>query len=198
SYCHRLRYQSFDVTGLLREGRNAMGATLGDGWFRGRLGYHGGRRNIYGDRLALLAQLEIEYRDGTSQRVVSDASWRAATGPTLASDIYDGETYDARLERPGWSAPGFDDTQWKGVRPVERDLATLVAPTGPPVRRIETLAPAAIWQSPSGRTLVDFGQNLVGWPRLTVDGPAGQTITVRHAEVLEEGELCTRPLRHAA
>ena len=198
SYNHRLRYQTFDVTGLLRPGRNALGAILGDGWYRGRLGYGGGRRNIYGDRLALLAQLEIEYDDGTSQQVVSDDSWRVAAGPTLASDIYDGEICDARLELPGWSAPGFDDSQWRGVRLVERDLATLVAPTGPPVRRIETVAPVAIWQSPAGRTLVDFGQNLVGRLRITVNGPAGQTVTLRHAEVLEEGELCTRPLRHAA
>jgi alpha-L-rhamnosidase len=198
SYDYRLRYQTFDVTALLREGRNAVGAILGDGWFRGRLGYHGGRRNIYGDRLALLAQLEIEYADGTSQRVATDASWRAATGPILGSDIYDGETYDARLEPPGWSAAGFDDSHWAGVRRIERDLATLVAPVGPPVRRIETVAPVAVFQSPSGHTLIDFGQNLVGRLRFTVNGPAGQIITLRHAEVLEHGELCTRPLRHAA
>ena len=130
--------------------------------------------------------------------VVTDASWRAATGPILASDIYDGETYDARLERPGWAAPGYDDRAWVGVRPIERDLATLVAPSGPPVRRTELVAPVAITTSPAGRTLVDFGQNLVGRVRFTVDGPAGQTLTLRHAEVLEEGELCTRPLRFAA
>ena len=131
SYNHRLRYQTFDVTDLLHEGRNALGAMLGDGWYRGRLGFGGGRRNIYGDRLALLAQLEITYADGTTERIVTDESWRAATGPILASDIYDGETYDARLERPGWSTPGYDDRDWAGVRPLERDLATLVAPIGP-------------------------------------------------------------------
>ncbi len=198
SYDHRLRYQTMNVTEMLHTGRNAIGAILGDGWFRGRLGFLGGRRNIYGDRLALLAQLEIEYADGSTGRIVSDASWRASTGPILASDIYDGETYDARLELPGWSAPGFNDRHWTGVRLVERDLTKLVAPSGPPVRRIETLAPVAITTSPSGRTLIDFGQNLVGRLRFTVDGPAGQTITLRHAEVLEDGELCTRPLRFAA
>ena len=196
SYNHRLRYQTFDVTDLLKDGRNAIGAILGDGWYRGRLGVRGGRRNIYGDRLALLAQLEIGYADGTAERVVTDESWRAATGPILASDIYDGEIYDARLERKGWSAAGYDDRDWAGVRPVARDLATLVAPSGPPVRRIELIAPAAILTSPSGRTIVDFGQNLVGRLRLTVQGAAGQVITLRHAEVLEAGELCMRPLRH--
>src|SRR5947209_3570471 len=197
SYNHRLRYQIFDVTGLLHEGRNAIGAMLGDGWYRGRFGFGGGRRNIYGDRLALLAQLEIAYADGTSERIVTDDTWHAARGPILASNIYDGETYDARMERLGWSTPGYDDHDWLGVRRLDRDLATLVAPLGPPVRRMELIAPVAITTSPSGRTIVDFGQNLVGRLRLTIRGQAGQTITMRHAEVLENGELCTRPLRTA-
>jgi len=197
SYNQRLRYKSFDVTSLLREGRNAIGAILGDGWYRGRLGLGGGHRNIYGDRLALLAQLEISYTDGTTERIVTDETWHAARGPILASDIYDGETYDARLEWPGWSMPGYNDHDWVDVRQIDRDLATLVAPFGPPVRRTELIAPVAITTSPSGRTIVDFGQNLVGRLRLTVDGEAGQTIMLRHAEVLENGELCTRPLRTA-
>ena len=197
SYNHRLRYQTFDVTGLLHEGRNAIGAMLGDGWYRGRIGFEGGRRNIYGDRLALLAQLEINYEDSTSAWIVTDETWRAARGPILANDIYDGETYDARVELPGWSAPGYDDRDWVGVQGLERDLATIVAPSGPPVRRTELVAPVAITTSPSGRTIVDFGQNLVGRLRLTVRGKVGQTITLRHAEVLEHGELCTRPLRLA-
>jgi alpha-L-rhamnosidase len=197
SYHHRLCYQTFDVTDLLREGRNTIGAILGDGWYRGRLGFLGGRRNIYGDRLALLAQLEIECADGTTERIVTDRNWRAAMGPILASDIYDGEVYDARLERPGWSEPGNHDDDWLGVRILDRDLSTLVAPSGPPGRRIELIAPTAILMSPSGRTIVDFGQNLVGRLRLQVHGPAGQTISLRHAEVLEGGELCTRPLRYA-
>src|SRR5215216_2128792 len=109
SYKHRLRYQTFDVMGLLYQGRNALGVMLGDGWFRGRLSFGGGRRNLYGDQLALLAQLEITYMDGTVQKVITDESWRATTGPILLSDIYDGETYDARLERRGWSEPNYDD-----------------------------------------------------------------------------------------
>jgi alpha-L-rhamnosidase len=197
SYHHRLCYQTFDVTDLVHEGRNAIGAILGDGWYRGRLGFLGGRRNLYGDRLALLAQLEIEYADGMTERLVTNGTWRAATGPILASDIYDGETYDARLERPCWSEPGYDDRDWLGVRLLDWDLATLVAPSGPPGRRIELVAPAAILPSLSGRTIVDFGQNLVGRLRLKVQGATGQTITLRHAEVLEDGELCTGPLRFA-
>ncbi len=197
SYAHRLTYRTFDVAPLLHEGPNAIGAILGDGWYRGRLGFGGGHRNLYGDRLALLAQLELEYADGTAERLMTDEHWRAATGPILASDLYDGEAYDARLERPGWSTPGFDDGDWSQVVPVQHVLATLVAPTGPPVRRIELVTPVAITRSPSGRVIVDFGQNLVGRIRLTARGDAGHTITLRHAEVLEDGELGTRPLRTA-
>jgi alpha-L-rhamnosidase len=198
SYLHRLRYQTFDVTDRIRPGWNAIGAVLGDGWFRGRLGPHGGSRNIYGDRLALLAQLELEYADGTSELVVTGPGWRATTGPLLASDLYDGESYDARLELDGWSEPGYDDRAWSPVRAVERDLSTLVAPGGPPVRRIELRDPVAITTSPSGKTIVDFGQNLVGRLRLRFRGDAGRTVTLRHAEILEDGELCVRPLRLAA
>ena len=197
SYDHRLRYQTFDVTSLLQEGRNAIGAILGDGWYRGWLGFGGLRRNLYGEHLALLAQLEIHYADGTSERIVSDEKWQAATGPILAADIYNGETYDARLERSGWSSPGYEDHDWNRVRPLEYDLSKLFAPLEPPVRRTEILAPLTISKSPSGRTIVDFGQNLVGRVRLTVQGQAGQMITLRHAEVLEAGELCIRPLRAA-
>jgi alpha-L-rhamnosidase len=197
SYKHRLRYQTFDVTDSLHEGRNALGALLGDGWFRGRLSFGGGRRNIYGDRLALLAQLEITYNDGTLERVGTDETWRAATGPILASDIYDGEIYDARLERRGWSGANYDDRDWTPVRLIDWDLAALVAPTGPAVRRIDSIAPVSIITSPSGCTLLDFGQNLVGRLHLSLQGPAGHTVTLRHAEVLENGELGTRPLRTA-
>jgi alpha-L-rhamnosidase len=196
-YNQRLRYQTFDVTDLLKPGRNALGAVLGDGWYRGRLGFGGGRRNIYGENLALLAQLEIRYADGTSEIIVSDENWRAGMGAILMSSLYDGETYDARLAPIGWGEPGFDDADWTAVHKLEHDLETLAASLGPPVRRIETLDPVSITQSPAGKTLVDFGQNLVGRLSIRVQGEAGQTITLRHAEVLENGELGTRPLRTA-
>jgi alpha-L-rhamnosidase len=196
-YDQRLRYQTFDVTGMLNEGRNVIGAVLGDGWFRGRIGFAAGRRNIYGEHLALLAQLEVHYADGSSEQIVTDQSWHAATGPILMNSLYDGETYDARLEHSGWTMPGFDDSAWSGVGTVDWDLKTLEAPLGPPVRRIEKVAPVSITQSPSGKTIVDFGQNLVGWLSIKVKGTAGHTVTLRHAEVLEHGELGTRPLRFA-
>ena len=196
-YEERLRYQAFDVAALLNEGKNAIGAILGDGWFRGRIGFGGGRRNVYGKQLALLAQLEVQYEDGSSERIVTDDDWRASTGPILLSGIYDGETYDARLEHEGWTMPGFDDSDWNGVQTVEWDLNALEAPLGPPVRHIERVSPVSVHMSPLGQTIVDFGQNLVGRLSIKVKGPAGHTVTLRHAEVLENDELGTRPLRFA-
>ncbi|MFD8871460.1 family 78 glycoside hydrolase catalytic domain [Streptomyces sp. NPDC059590] len=197
SYAHRLRYHTFDVTDLLREGANAVGALLGEGWYAGRIGFNGGRRAIGGEQTALLAQLEIRYADGTRETVATDPGWRAATGPLLRSEIYDGEVYDARLERDGWSRPGHDTTGWSPVEQADPPAGELVAPTGPPVRRVQTLAPTEVITTPSGRTVLDFGQNLVGRLRITVSGPAGHTVTLRHAEVLEGGELGVRPLREA-
>ena len=173
-----------------------IGAILGDGWARGYLGFRGGR-NTYADRLALLAQLEIRLADGSVQRLVSDESWRAATGPILTADLYNGETYDARRELEGWSETGYEDHEWSGIRTIDRDTGTLVAPTGPPLRRIEEVQPVTITISPSGKTIVDFGQNLVGSVRIRVAGPVGTTVTLRHAEVLDGGEVFVRSLRAA-
>ncbi|TMB93698.1 MAG: alpha-L-rhamnosidase, partial [Chloroflexi bacterium] len=168
---------------------------LADGWARGNLGFRP-RRNRYTDRLALLAQLEIRLVDGSEVRVASDGAWRSATGPLLASDLYNGEIYDARFEFLGWSAPGFDDHDWAGVRRLDWPAA-LVAPVGPPVRRIETVDPVTIGTSPSGKAILDFGQNLVGRLRIRAEGGSGRQITLRHAEVLEDGELFTQALRFA-
>ena len=198
SYRHRLRYSTHDVTGLLVEGLNALGVQLADGWFRGYVGFTGTRAH-YGDRTGVFLQLEVEHTDGSRTTVVSDGEWHSAVGATTRAGIYGGETFDARREPGGWSSPGFDDAGWTPVEVAPLDPATLVAPTGPPVRRTEVLPVREITTSPSGRTLVDFGQNLVGRIRFSLpDGPAGTEITVRHAEVLEDGELGTRPLRKAA
>lgn len=196
-YDRRLRYQTFDVTKMLHTGKNAIGAVLGDGWFRGRFGFGGGRRNIYGDHLALFAQLEVHYQDGSLNKIVTNKTWKSSTGPILMNSIYDGERYDARLELDGWSSPDFNSSGWRGVNIIEWDKRTLEAPLGPPVRRIEKLSPIGIIKSPSGKTIVDFGQNLVGRLSIKIKGPAGHTVTLKHAEVLENGELSMRPLRFA-
>ena len=197
SYHHRLQYQTYDVTSHLRAGENAIGATLGDGWYRGFLAW-ADRRAVYGDRLALLCQVRIEYEDGRVVTVGTDDKWKSTTGPIRSSDIYNGETYDARLERPGWSAPGYADADWAPVverKPVE---AALIAPAGPPVRRIEEIRPVKLLKTPAGETVFDMGQNMVGHVRLKVRGPAGTTVTLRHAEVLDKaGNFYTANLRAA-
>jgi alpha-L-rhamnosidase len=197
SYATRLQYQTYDVTPLLRPGANAVGVTLGDGWYRGRLAW-GDQRNTYGKRLALLAQIVVRYADGREQVIATDDTWKASTGPIVMSDIYDGEVYDARLEQAGWSRAGFDAGAWRGMRAIEHSKSILLAPQGPPVRRIQELRPVKVLRTPAGQTVFDLGQNMVGWVRLKARGPAGTTITVRHAEVLDkQGNFYTANLRAA-
>ncbi|MFG2925749.1 family 78 glycoside hydrolase catalytic domain [Streptomyces sp. NPDC048305] len=198
SYNHRLRHRTHDVTALLRPGPNTIGTLLGEGWYTGRLGWDGGGRHHYGRRRALLAQLEIRHTDGTARTVTTDGDWHWTAGPLLRSELYDGEHYDARLERDGWSRPGHDTHDWSEVRELPPPTARITAPTGPPVRRTRTVPVREVLTTPSGRTVADFGQNLVGRLRIRVTGPAGHTVTLRHAEVLEHGELALRPLRQAA
>ncbi|MFI1991853.1 family 78 glycoside hydrolase catalytic domain [Actinoplanes sp. NPDC020271] len=189
AYEHRLRYLTHDVTALLEE-TSVLTVLVGNGWYRGRLGFMGGRA-FYGDRLGVIAELDVRYTDGRRQRVVTDAAtWTAGGSEIIADDLYDGMIIDARhrTATPEWSLP---------VRELDFDPGRLTPYTGPVVTRQETVPPARIWTSPAGRTLIDFGQNLVGWVRFTATGPAGTEIRVRHAEVLEDGELGTRPLRDA-
>lgn len=197
SYESRLRYRTWDVTELARSGANALGVHLADGWFRGYLGF-GGRRAIYSDTTAALVQLEATGSDGSITVCGTDGSWRSTLGPVTRADLYMGETYDARRELVGWDEPGFDDSRWDAATPVDLDRSRLVAPDGPPVRRTEVLPVAEVITTPSGRTVLDFGQNLVGRLRVRMpEAPTGTTVTLRHAEVLEDGELGTRPLRAA-
>jgi len=197
AYGSRLQYDTYDVTALVRSGVNVICATLGDGWFRGRLGWDG-KRNLYGNSLALRAQLVVRYSDGTSQTIGTDSTWKASTGPILLSDIYDGETYDARLEKTGWSSPSYDDASWRGVRTMDGVKMALVAPVGPPVRRMREITPVKVIRTPAGETVVDFGQNMVGWVRLRARGPAGTVIRMRHAESLDKaGNFYVTNLRGA-
>jgi alpha-L-rhamnosidase len=197
SYDHQVQNQTYDVTELVRNGDNAMGVMLGDGWYRGFMGFSG-NRNLYGDRLALLLQLQVTYADGKMDMIGSDNSWKAALGPIQMADIYMGETYDARLEKPGWDAAGYNDADWYGVRLLEHSKEIVKAQVGPLIRQHEHLPPVRLLHSPKGETIIDFGQNMVGWVKVRARGPAGTTITLRHAEVLDEkGNLYTENLRSA-
>ncbi|MDQ0827603.1 alpha-L-rhamnosidase [Arthrobacter sp. B2I5] len=196
SYEWRLRHRSYDVTSLVGPA-TVIGVELGNGWYRGRLAWHG-MSNLYGNELGFFGQLDIEFDDGHVQSVASDTTWQAGPSATTFNDLYDGQTIDARRRQEGWAEPGFSiGADWTGVRELAFDGGRLAEPVGPPVVRAGVVKPTNVFTSPTGKTLVDFGQNLVGWLRFTVRGEAGSRITVRHAEVLENGELGARPLRSA-
>lgn len=205
AYHARLRYRTHDVTTLLREGDNALGALLGNGWWRGRLTW-GDRRALYGTQRALLAQLELTYADGRTERVVTDGAWRSSPSHVLDDDLYDGEHADLALAGTDWLEPGFEDASWSLVVELGRSSAPLVAPDSPPVRVVRTVPAVAVVPQPGApdapdapdeEVLVDLGENVVGWVRVRVRGAAGQRVVVRHAEVLEHGRLGVRPLRTA-
>ncbi|MFA6128950.1 MAG: glycoside hydrolase family 78 protein [Bacteroidales bacterium] len=197
SYNNHLQYQTYDLTRILKKGDNAIGVMLGNGWYKGDLGWSK-TSNLYGNQTGVLAQLAVEYTDGSKALVVTDKTWKFNNGPVLMSEIYHGEIYDARLEIPNWSSPSFVDKNWKPVVVRDYHKKNLAAQSGPPVRRMAELSPISIFQAPNGDTLLDMGQNMVGWIRLKVSGKAGTKITLRHAEVLsKDGNMYFTNLRAA-
>ena len=185
AYEWRLQVNEYDVTSLI-DTENVLEVVLGNGWWRGSLGFAGADAN-YGTRLALLAALEIEYGDGHVQVVATGQDWTAHTSQILENSLYNGQTVDFTAE-----------PQPLVIDVIDFDRSVLIPAVSPDVCRHESLAPVRVWKAPSGATLLDFGQNLVGWLRFTVQGVRGARIQLRHAEVLVDGELATGPLRGAA
>ncbi len=185
SYNKRLQYQVYDVTDLLQQGNNAIGVTLGNGWYRSYLAWSEGKDH-YGNDIALLLQLEITYTDGTTQTVLSDESWKSSTGAIRYSEIYHGETIDAREEKKGWTTAGYDDKTWTHVLKSKASRSVLVATYNEPVKKHETFKALRIFKTPKGEQVVDFGQNLVGWVVIKAQGKSGDKITLSHAEVLDK------------
>lgn len=197
SYHHRLQYQTYDVTHLLQEGDNAIGAILGNGWYRGDLGWKGNKQ-LYGDRRAFFMQMHVHLENGEEVVIVSDESWKSAPSPILMSEIYHGEIYDARLELPGWDTTSYDDTNWQRVDQLTPPSAKLVAQENEPVRKVEEIRPVQKIITPEGDTVLDLGQNMVGWIRFSIEGQPGQTVKIEHAEVLDrDGNFYTENLRSA-
>jgi alpha-L-rhamnosidase len=196
-YRKRIQYQTHDVAALLRPGENAIGALLGEGWYAGRL--MAMPRFAYGSYPRFLLQVEIELADGRKQTVVTDDSWRSTTdGPIRAAGIYDGEAYDARKEMPGWDAPAFDAASWRSVQSFEPGPEQLVWQRNEPIEVTQELTPIKMSEPKPAAFVFDLGQNLVGWCRVRAQGSAGQTITIRHAEMLhDDGTLYTANLRGA-
>ncbi|WP_208585519.1 alpha-L-rhamnosidase [Gracilibacillus suaedae] len=187
NYQTRLQYQTYDVTELLVDGENEWTGLLGNGWYKGNLGWEG-RRNIFGDQLALLAQLYIEYVDGREQIIKTDENWQVAKSAIQMSEIYHGETYDARV----------DENEWHSVHLLEHSKDILIAQENEPVRKIETLKPKELITTPNDEIVIDFGQNMVGWVSFDIDGEKGQTVEMKHAEILDaDGNFYTENLRTA-
>ncbi|KJF43403.1 alpha-L-rhamnosidase [Draconibacterium sediminis] len=196
SYNKRLQYQTYDVTEMLQK-ENAVGVVLGDGWYRGNIGWVSAN-GYYGNDLALLFQLKIDYTDGSSEWIVSDKNWKVNNGPIRKSDIYNGETYDARMELTGWANTGYTADGWKSVEEVDQPKDLLIAPQGVPVKAVEEIKPIEFITTPNGEKVYDMGQNMVGWIRIKMKGKEGQKVQLKFAEVLDkEGNFYTANLRGA-
>ncbi|MDR7118787.1 family 78 glycoside hydrolase catalytic domain [Caulobacter sp. BE254] len=195
----RALYRTHDVTGLLRAGDNVLGAIVGDGWFASPFGFLDMRYAFGPPPRRFSALLDVEHTDGTRSRVQTDGEgWRLAPSPVVLSEIYDGETYDARLEQAGWDAPGFDDEGWSAARLGETPPCRLAAHVAPPIRPIQTLKVRKVSEPAPGVRILDFGQNFAGWCRIRVKGPAGATVRLRFAEALRpDGTLNTTSNRRA-
>jgi len=196
SYNKRLQYQVYDVTSLLKRGDNATGVTIGDGWYRGYT--YNRKKNVYGKKLALLYQLEIVYTNGKREVITSDKSWKVAYGPIRSSSFFDGEVYDARKEKNGWTDPLYKDATWDTVKTDESIKSNLITTIGPTVKKHEKFLPLKVFTTPAGERVIDFGQNLVGWVQFKLKAKTGDTIHLFHAEVLDQkGNFYTKNLRTA-
>jgi alpha-L-rhamnosidase len=197
SYKRRLQYQAYDVTSLIHPGRNAIGAMLGNGWYRGYIGFQG-QHNFYGSDLSLLLEMVIRYKDGRTDTVGSGPGWRSAQSDVLCSEIYNGETIDHRQAKEGWSLPDYEDAGWAAVRTEDFSKDNLVATGNEPVKKQEVLHAVKVLTTPRGETVIDFGQNLTGWVIVRLHGKSGDSIRLSHAEVLDKaGNFYTENLRKA-
>ncbi|MFA7368591.1 MAG: glycoside hydrolase family 78 protein [Kiritimatiellales bacterium] len=199
SYNKRINTLTYDVTEQLRPGNNALGALLGTGWYAGRIGWQH-NKSLFGHRPELLVQLEIVYKDGSVEKLISDEKWKATlNGPIRSSSLYDGETYDARMEMPGWDNAGFDDASWGAVE-ASADLgsAQIVPKAFAPVREAEVLTVREITEPEPGRFVFNMGRNMAGWAAINIPVEKDKTVTVRFAEMLNtNGTLYTENYRSA-
>ena len=196
-YDARLQVQAYDVGAGVQVGANTLGVVLSDGWFRGQIGITRAA-DQWGSRTAFLGQLELTHPDGTTTVVGTGSAWRSSLGHVVAADLIAGERWDLRRLPRGWGAADFDDRDWTPVAVKPHGYAGLVNSPAPPVRRIQELTPVSVTRLDTGRQLVDLGQNINGWVRLSRLGPAGTTTRLVHGEWLDaSGDLTTEHLRPA-
>lgn len=189
-----LEYQTFDVTGLLREGENALGLALGPGWYKGDIvfdRYH----DLYGDTMQAICELHVEFEDGGKALVLTDETWESLPSPVTFSNIYDGEHYDLGKRVPGWAQAGCKAAA-SGVL-VREEKTPLTARIGPRIVKKREFAPAEVLHTKKGETVLDFGQNLTGWVEFTVREPAGAAVTLTYGEVLQDDCFYRDNLRNA-
>jgi len=197
-YTKRVLYQTYDVSEWLANGANAIAAELGEGWFGSGLTWEGRSYFFLRPPTRLVAQLEVDYQDGTHESVVSDDSWKGAASPILRSEIYAGEVYDARAEQANWNEASFNDHSWTPVTITDAPSILVSSQITAPARITETLAPKRVTPSTDGSYVFDMGQNMVGWVALKVHGPAGTAIRLRFAEILNpDGTIYRKNLRNA-
>lgn len=197
SYDFSLQYQTYDIGNLLKQGKNAVGAMLGNGWYKGRFGFDGGYTNLYGDRFALICEIRIKLADGTALTVNTDESWKCKEAPILESGIYDGESYDARKETWNWSSSDTDDSSWKTVSEINLGYDRLMARRSLPVFIKECRKPVSLIHTPKGEDVLDFGQNMAGWVEFDCSLPEGNEAVLQYGEVLQDGCFYNANLRTA-
>ncbi|MBG6087548.1 alpha-L-rhamnosidase [Actinomadura viridis] len=198
-YDRRILYQTYDVSELLEEGENVLGAVLADGWWSGFVGFDSRHQaQHYGKAPQVIVQVLLDHADGSRRWIVSDDRWRERTGAITYADLLMGECVDARDDLPGWDRPGHDGTGWNAAAVLDRDTGVLRAAPDEPVRVTEDVPARSVVRRPGGHHIVDLGQNMVGRVRLTVRGAErGRRVRLRHAEMLADGELYLANLRTA-
>ncbi|KPK80687.1 MAG: alpha-rhamnosidase [Bacteroides sp. SM23_62_1] len=198
-YTKSVKYNTFEVTEALTQGKNTIATVLGNGrYYTMRQAYKPYKIKTFGYPKMLL-QLEINYIDGTSKVIVTDDSWKVtADGPIRSNNEYDGEEYDATKEMPGWNNTGFNDGKWLNAEYVQEPGGTYEAQMNDNMKVMETIRPVAVTLLKPGTYILDMGQNMVGWLKIRVQGNKGDQVTLRFAETLKKnGELYTANLRDA-
>ena len=186
-YNKRVLYVTHDITGQIKQGRNALGAILGTGWYNMHTyAVWGFDKAPWRARPALICQLEIEFEDGSKKTIVSDDSWKVSRGPLLFDGIRNGEIYDARREMPNWDSEPFDDGSWNSVETTDGPKGRLCAQMLPPIKVMRTIRPQKITEPKPDVFVFDMGENIAGWAQLKVSGPAGTEVTLKYGEKLNE------------
>jgi len=201
-YCNTydawVQYQTFDITDALLQGENAVGVMLANGWAKGRFGTFRRVNVPYTYHFSLICEIHVSYDDGSTEVIGTDNSWKCNTSPILFDNIYDGVTYDANLEIPNWCKPGLDESGWENAKNiVPFDLGQLMARLSLPVKIMEEIKPIEIITTQKGETVLDMGQNMVGWVRIRINEPKGTKITISHGEIMQKDVFFNENLRSA-